>query len=187
MSERVSSNTAILLLESLHPDAIALLADYARVIQVKTPEQALAIARSGGVAAILTRGASRITRELMRACAELKAVARVGAGVDTIDVEAAKGIDVKVIYAPGMNAATTAEHTLMLMLMITRRAYALTEQVRAGNWAVRNGYSGIELRWKTLGIVGMGAIGREVAARARRLWHAHSVHQPQPDIAGAYC
>jgi D-3-phosphoglycerate dehydrogenase / 2-oxoglutarate reductase len=167
MSERASSNNAILLLEALHPDATELLAGHARVIQVETPEQALAVARSGGVVAILTRGKGQITRELMRACIELRVVSRVGAGVDTIDLDTARAGNISVIYAPGVNAATTAEHTLMLMLMITRRAHELTTHVRAGNWAVRNDYVGVELRWKTLGIFGMGAIGREVAQRAK--------------------
>jgi D-3-phosphoglycerate dehydrogenase / 2-oxoglutarate reductase len=161
-----SASAAILLLEPLHDDAVKLLADYARVFQVETPEQAMQVARTNDVHAILTRGKGRITREMILACKNLKAVSRAGAGVDTIDVEAARAHDIKIVFAPGVNAATTAEHTLMLMLMIARRAAELTQRVKAGDWASRNAYQGIELRWKTLGLVGLGAIGREVALRA---------------------
>jgi phosphoglycerate dehydrogenase-like enzyme len=158
----------ILLLETIQTDAHALLAAHGGVVLAETAEAALAVARGGGVEGILTRGKGRITRELMQACgSSLKAVCRCGAGVDTVDVAAAGELGVKVIYAPGINAATTAEHTLMLMMALMRKAFVLMREVKAGNWAVRNGYEGVELRGKTLGIVGMGNIGRQVAQRAQ--------------------
>jgi D-3-phosphoglycerate dehydrogenase / 2-oxoglutarate reductase len=158
----------ILLLETVHTDAHALLATKDEVMLTEAAETALAAAQNGNVQAILTRGKGKITRELMQACGgSLKAVCRCGAGVDTVDVTAAHELGVEVIYAPGINAVTVAEHTLMLMLAITRRAFVLMREVKAGNWAIRNGYEGVELRGKTLGIVGMGNIGREVALRAQ--------------------
>jgi phosphoglycerate dehydrogenase-like enzyme len=159
---------AILLLETIHADAHALLAAHGAVLLAETAEAALAVAHGGGVEGILTRGKGRITRELMQVCgSSLKAVCRCGAGVDTVDVMSAHELGLKVIYAPGINAATTAEHTLMLMMALMRKAYVLMREVKAGNWAVRNGYEGVELRGKTLGIVGMGNIGRQVAQRAQ--------------------
>lgn len=158
----------ILLLESLHPDAEALLKTAQVVTCAEDAESALATAQHETVSAILTRGKGRISAALIAACGDsLRAVSRAGAGVDTIDVAAARQCGATVIYAPGINAASTAEHTILLMLAITRRAYALAEQVKAGNWAVRDSYEGVELRGKTLGIVGMGAIGRQVAQRAQ--------------------
>jgi D-3-phosphoglycerate dehydrogenase / 2-oxoglutarate reductase len=158
----------ILLLESLHPDAEALLQTAQAVTLVEDAGSALALVQHETVNAILTRGKGRIGAALIAACGgSLRAVSRAGAGVDTIDVAAARQRGVTVIYAPGINAASTAEHTFLLMLAITRRAYALAEQVKTGNWAVRDTYEGVELRGKTLGIVGMGAIGRQVAQRAR--------------------
>lgn len=149
-------------------DAHALLAAQGEVVLAETADAALVVARNGMVQAILTRGKGRITRELMQACGKsLKAVCRCGAGVDTVDVVAVHELGLKVIYAPGINAATVAEHTLMLMLTITRKAFVMMREVKAGNWTVRNSYQGLELRGKTLGIVGMGNIGREVAMRAQ--------------------
>ena len=155
---------SILLLESLHTDAEVLLTAHGEMLLAETAEAALIAARTGGVEAILTRGKGRITRELMTACGpSLKAVSRCGAGLDTVDVAAAQALGVAVIYAPGLNASTTAEHALMLMLAVGRKLATLNANVKAGNWAIRNGYEGVELRGKTLGVVGMGNIGRRVA------------------------
>ncbi len=155
---------AILLLETLHPEAEALLARHDRVMLAAAEPQALEIARQSEVAAILTRGKGRITRALMQACgASLKAVSRAGAGLDTVDLDAARELGIAVIFAPGLNAQTTAEHAIMLMLMAARRAAYLDAQVKAGNWHVRNDYAGIELNGKTLGVVGLGNIGARVA------------------------
>ena len=119
---------AILLLETVHPDAHAVLAEQGEVILAETAEAALAAAHTGNVQAILTRGKGKITRELMQACgSSLKAVCRCGAGVDTVDVAAAHEMGLKVIYAPGINAVTVAEHTLMLMLAITRKGRGVGE------------------------------------------------------------
>jgi D-3-phosphoglycerate dehydrogenase len=104
----------------------------------------------------------------MAACAPtLKAVCRAGAGLDTVDVAAAKALGVTVLYAPGKNAATTAEHTLMLMLAAARRLAVLNAHVKAGNWGIRATHEGIELNGKTLGIIGMGNIGNRVGLLAQ--------------------
>lgn len=154
----------ILLLETLHPDAEALLAQHDRVVLADDEEHALEIAQQGGVSAILTRGKGRITQTLMQACGDsLKAVSRAGAGLDTVDLDAAKALGIAVIFAPGLNAQTTAEHTIMLMMMAARKAAWLDAQVKAGHWNARNGYEGVELNGKTLGVIGLGSIGTRVA------------------------
>jgi D-3-phosphoglycerate dehydrogenase len=154
----------ILLLESLHPDAEALLAQHDAIVHAVGDAHALDAARQGGVTGILTRGKGKITRDLMQACGpSLKAVSRAGAGLDTVDVLAATELGVAVIFAPGRNAQTTAEHAIMLMLMAGRKAALLNANVKAGKWAVRNGYEGVELNGKTLGVVGLGNIGARVA------------------------
>jgi D-3-phosphoglycerate dehydrogenase / 2-oxoglutarate reductase len=158
---------AILLLETLHPDAESRLKTAGEVIVAETPETALQAAARGDIQAILTRGKGKVTQQLIDACGEtLMAVSRCGAGLDTIDVPAAQRSKLSIVYAPGKNADTTAEHTLMLMLSCARRLPHLNAEVKAGRWAVRNRYEGIELRGKTLGIVGLGAIGKRVGELA---------------------
>ncbi len=161
---------SILLLETLHPYAAALLAQHDRVMLAETPDAALNVARMGGVTGILTRGKGKITRELMQACGQsLKAVSRAGAGLDTVDLVAATELGIRVIYAPGKNAQTVTEHTLMLMLLAGRKVATLNANVKAGNWAVRDSYEGTELNGKTLGVVGLGNIGTRVAQIAQVL------------------
>jgi len=154
----------ILLLETLHPDAEALLAQHDQVILAPDESAALDAACCGGITAILTRGKGRISGRLMQACGPtLKAVSRAGAGLDTVDLAAARALGVVVIFAPGLNAQATAEHAIMLMLMAARRSAWLDANVKAGRWAVRDRYQGVELNGKTLGVIGLGNIGSRVA------------------------
>ncbi|HYN87959.1 MAG TPA: NAD(P)-dependent oxidoreductase, partial [Ardenticatenaceae bacterium] len=122
--------------------------------------------RKEQVVAILTRGRGRVTRHLMEQSRNLQVVARCGVGLDNIDLAAANERRVPVVYAPNSTTTTVAEHTFMLILAAARRLCPIVGEVRAGNWGVRDGYQGVELAGKTVGIVGMGAIGSRVAALA---------------------
>ncbi len=121
------------------------------------------------VEAILTRGRGQIPRAFMDRFPHLRAVARCGVGLDNIDTDAAAERGIPVIYAPDSTTVAVAEHTILLMLALGRRLTTLAAAVAAGDWAIRNGYSGTELAGKTLGIVGMGSIGRRVATLATAL------------------
>jgi D-3-phosphoglycerate dehydrogenase / 2-oxoglutarate reductase len=156
----------ILLLEPIQADAIALLDDFERTMLPNTPAELEHAVASEPIQAILTRGRGQIDDALMARCRKLRVVARCGVGLDNIDLAAAKRRGIAVIYAPGSTTSAVAEHTLMLMLAAARRLGQTTAAVHAGNWAVRDGYSSTELNGKTLGIIGMGAIGRRVAALA---------------------
>jgi len=158
---------SILLLETLHTDAETLLRSYADVLNVG--EAAERPFEPAAVEAILTRGRGRVTRELMERCPNLRAVARCGVGLDNVDTAAADALGIVVVYAPGTTTTAVAEHTLMLMLAAARQLRPVAQAVHQGNWAIRNGYEGIELAGKTLGIVGFGQIGRRVAELGRSL------------------
>jgi D-3-phosphoglycerate dehydrogenase len=158
---------SILLLETLHADAETLLRSHAEVFNVG--EAADAPFEPADVEAILTRGRGRVTRTLMERCQKLRVVARCGVGLDNVDTAAAQALGKTVIYAPGTTTTAVAEHTLMLMLAAARRLRPVAEAVHQGNWAIRNGYEGIELAGKTLGIIGFGQIGRRVAELGRSL------------------
>ena len=157
----------IVLLESVHPDAVAVLE---AVDDVRLMVDPLVIDESvprDQVRAILTRGRGRITAATLDEFPGLVVVGRCGAGLDNIDVAAARDRGIAVVNAPGATTAAVAEHAVLLMLGIARRICVLDAAVKAGQWSVRDGYTGAELRGKRLGIVGLGAIGRRVATLGR--------------------
>ncbi len=153
----------ILLLETLHNDAVELLAGYAPVRLAPSPDGLPPAELLAEAEAILTRGRGRVTQEILAAAPRLRVIARCGVGVDNIDISAAKGRAIPVVYAPGSTTFAVAEQTLLLMLALARRLPALANATATGNWAIREGYSGVELMGKRLGIVGLGEIGRRVA------------------------
>jgi D-3-phosphoglycerate dehydrogenase len=120
----------------------------------------------GDVHAIAVRSETKITREVFAAAPLLKVVGRAGVGVDNVDVEAATERGVVVMNTPSGNTVATAELTFTHLLCGARPVAQAAESMRAGKWD-RKSYSGIELFRKTLGIVGLGRIGSEVAKRAQ--------------------
>lgn len=154
----------ILLLESIHEDAHTLLADFDRVVAYEDPEQESSLGED--IVAVLTRGKGQVNRQLMERCPGLRVIARCGVGLDNVDLKAARDHDIPVVYAPGSTTDTVAEHTLMLMLALSRRLCSFSGAVADGRWQARNEYRGTELKGKTIGIVGLGAIGGRVAALA---------------------
>jgi D-3-phosphoglycerate dehydrogenase / 2-oxoglutarate reductase len=121
-----------------------------------------------GVDALIVRSETRVTRAVLNAGTRLKVVGRAGVGVDNIDVAAASERGIVVVNAPKGNVVAVAEHTLGLILAIARWIPQSAASVRAGEWQ-RSRFVGTELRGKTLGIIGLGNIGREVARRAHGL------------------
>lgn len=154
----------ILLLEPIHEDARALLAGVGEVVAAERVDADYLATIIADAAAALTRGYGRLPRAVLAAGRSLRCVARCGVGTDNIDVEAATELKIPVIYAPGSTTATVAEHALMLVLAVARRVALLDRAVKAGDWAVRERIGlGIELNGKTLGVLGLGDIGRRVA------------------------
>ncbi|MBI2491066.1 MAG: phosphoglycerate dehydrogenase [Candidatus Rokubacteria bacterium] len=121
--------------------------------------------RIAGVEGLIVRSATRVTRAALAAAGKLEVIGRAGAGVDTIDVDAATERGVVVMNTPGGNTTAVAEHTLALLLALARRVPAADAALKAGRWE-KSRLQGVELFGKTLGIVGLGRIGGEVARRA---------------------
>ena len=115
--------------------------------------------------ALIVRSATRVTRELLEKAARLRVVGRAGVGVDNIDLEAATRRGVLVMSTPGGNAISVAEHTFALLLALARQVPRLDAAIHAGRWEKSS--AGVEVRGKTLGLIGLGRIGGEVARRAR--------------------
>ncbi|MCS7159231.1 MAG: phosphoglycerate dehydrogenase, partial [Gemmatales bacterium] len=114
---------------------------------------------------MIVRSGTRVTAELLERPGQLRAIVRAGVGVDNIDVAAATRRGIVVMNTPGGNTVSTAEHTWALILALVRHIPAADASVRAGQWD-RQRFVGTQLAGKTLGVVGVGRIGREVVRRA---------------------
>lgn len=111
------------------------------------------------------RSGTKVTAEILEAAHNLKVIGRAGIGVENIDVEAASKKGIVVMNTPGGNNVTTAEHTISLMLSLARHIPQAVASLKAGEWK-REKFMGIELCNKTLGVIGLGNVGRIVAERA---------------------
>lgn len=117
---------------------------------------------------VIVRSATRITAELLQDPGKLRVVVRAGVGVDNIDVDAATRKGILVMNTPGGNTVSTAEQTIALMFALARHTPAADATMRQGKWE-RSKLVGTQLAGKTLGVIGLGRIGREVARRAAAL------------------
>jgi D-3-phosphoglycerate dehydrogenase len=159
----------VVLAGPIHPDGHANLEREARVVVCHDETEAGLVKEAAGAHGILFRSKPRCTESLMAACPSLKVVGRHGVGLDTVDIPAATRLGVAVVHAPGSNSQAVAEHALMLMLACVKRARAIDRMTRAGDWSARSDVRNTELAGKTLGIVGVGNIGRRVAKFAGAL------------------
>ncbi|MBI2891111.1 MAG: phosphoglycerate dehydrogenase [Nitrospirae bacterium] len=114
---------------------------------------------------LVVRSATRVTRPVIEAASALRVIARAGTGVDNIDVEAATKKGIVVMNTPGGNTITTGEHTFAMIMALCRKIPVAYHLLKGGKWA-KGELVGVELYGKTLGIVGLGKIGRVVAERA---------------------
>ncbi len=120
----------------------------------------------GEAEALIVRSAVKVTKQVLEQAPKLRAIGRAGVGVDNVDLPAATAAGVLVMNTPGGNAVSVAEHTLALMLAMARSIPQASASTKGGKWEKKK-YMGNELRGKTLGVVGLGSIGREVVRRAR--------------------
>ncbi|WP_372868106.1 phosphoglycerate dehydrogenase [Planomicrobium okeanokoites] len=120
----------------------------------------------GGFDALLVRSKTQVTRELIEKAERLKIIGRAGVGVDNIDLEAATEKGIIVVNAPDGNTNSAAEHTIAMLMSMARKIPQAFTALRNREWD-RKSFVGVELKGKTLGVVGLGRIGMEVAARAK--------------------
>jgi D-3-phosphoglycerate dehydrogenase len=154
----------VLATDSISEEGIALLCDCAEVDfkNKLTPEELLAVI--GDYEALMVRSQSKVTAEVIEAGKKLQVIARAGVGIDNVDVEAATRCGVLVVNAPTGNTVSAAEHAVALMLALARNIPQANAVLKTGQWK-RNEFMGTEMRGKTLGIVGLGNVGSEVAKR----------------------
>lgn len=122
----------------------------------------------GNYDALVVRSGTNVTSRIIEAGRRLKIIGRAGTGVDNIDVDAATKRGIPVVNAPEGNTLAATEHTMAMMLALARNIPQANASLRRGEWK-RSRFMGIELNEKTLGIIGLGRIGREVAKRANAM------------------
>ena len=115
--------------------------------------------------ALVVRSATKVTAELIHSAPQLRAIGRAGVGVDNVDLDAATQRGIVVMNTPGGNATSVAEHTMALVLGLARRIPQADSLLKLGKWE-KKALQGIEVRGKTLGLIGLGKIGMEVARLA---------------------
>ena len=157
----------VVLLKPLHESGIELLCRNACEVSTSSGETEDDFIRDIGDAdAVFVRN-EKITSKIMDACKNLKVIAKHGAGYENIDIDYATSKGIQVVYVPGGNAVAVAEHTMMMMLNCARRLNYVQREFREGNYNLRFTLSDThELYRKTLGIIGVGNIGKEVARKA---------------------
>lgn len=179
----------VLVAEPIAPEGVRELRSYPGIEVVErsglTPDELRrAVARCAG---LLVRSQTAVTRAVIEAATELRVIGRAGAGVDNIDVAAATARGVLVMNTPGANAQAAAELTVGLMFALARRIPAADASVKAGRWE-RSRFRGTQLLGKSLGIVGIGNVGRLVARSAAGLGMRVIAHDPYvtPQAAAGY-
>src|SRR6266436_7828625 len=157
----------VLLSDSLSPQGIDVLKRYPQIsVDIKTglgPSELAEVI--GSYDALVVRSATKVTREVIDRANSLKIIGRAGVGVDNVDIDAATRRGIVVMNSPLGNSVTTAEHAISMMMALARHIPAANAAVRAGRWE-RSKFTGIEVCNKTLGVIGLGNIGRIVAERA---------------------
>jgi D-3-phosphoglycerate dehydrogenase len=151
--------------------------DRFEVVLVKdssSPEFASELKTAAG---LIVRSATRVDAAMLEGAPDLRVVGRAGVGVDNIDVAAASERGVAVMNSPGGNTISAAELTMALMLAVARRVTEADRSIREGRWE-RSTLQGVELRGKTLGVIGAGRIGWEVAERCRAFGMRVIVYDP---------
>src|SRR5664279_1179450 len=157
----------VLVPDNVHPSALDVLRQ-ADGLQITAPGQmnrAELLAALPDADALIIRSASKIDAEALAAATKLKMIARAGVGVDNVDIPDATERGIVIMNTPDGNTVSTAEMTFGLMLALARQIPQAHATLLAGKWD-RKSFSGVELRGKTLGVVGFGRIGRAVAKRA---------------------
>lgn len=166
----------ILVAEPIAPAAIDLLrAQPGWNVIVSTPKEYARCLPEAD--ALLVRSAVQVTRDVLAQAPRLRVIGRAGVGVDNVDLDAATEAGVLVMNTPGGNAISVAEHTLALMLAMARHIPQANASTRAGKWEKKK-FLGNELRGKTLGVIGLGSIGREVVKRALAFEMRVVAHDP---------
>ncbi len=175
----------ILIADPLHAAGLEILEQAGAEIHLLTEEERPRLAELvADFDALVVRSMTTVDAPLLAAGERLKVVGRAGVGVDNVDVAAATERGILVVNAPTANLMSAVEHTFALLLALARNVPAAERSLRAGEWK-RKQFQGVELDGRTLGVVGLGRIGQQVAARARAFGMKVVAYDPFLDAAVA--
>src|SRR6266481_1189274 len=152
----------VILAGPIHADGVKQLESEARVIVSNEESEAGMVKVAQEASGILFRAKPLCTRSLMAACKQLKVVGRHVVGLDTIALPAATDLGIPVVHAPGSNANSVAEHAIMLMLALAKQAVVVDKRTRLADRGKSRWQGLLEMNGKTLGIIGVGNVGRHV-------------------------
>lgn len=155
----------VLITDKINEAAGKILEDTAQVDFIPTLSEDELALKIVDYDALMIRSQTKVTRKILEAGKKLKIVGRAGVGVDNVDIEAATQNGIIVVNSPDGNTNAAAEHTLAMMLAMSRNIPAAAASTKAGNWE-RSKFTGVEVFGKTLGIIGFGKIGSHVASVA---------------------
>ena len=167
----------IVVSDAIHPVAREELGAHSNLVDVDGTDVDALIAAVADADALVVRSETQVTEQVLAAGKRLKVVARAGVGVDNIDLGAATRAGVLVLNAPGANAVSAGEHTIALLLAITRVIPHANESTHAGRWE-RKLIKPVDLRHRTVGIVGLGRVGSIVATRLKAFEMRVIAHDP---------
>ena len=167
----------VLVTEPISSEGLDILRGCAQVDVKLEPKPQELISLLGDYEALVVRSQTKVTAEVIQAGKKLQVIARAGVGVDNINVDEATRRGIMVVNAPTGNTISAAEHTVALMLALARNIPQASAVLKSGVWK-RSEFTGVELRNKTLGIIGLGNVGSEVARRARGLEMKVIAHDP---------
>lgn len=156
----------ILVSDNISKEGLEILKNEAEVTTAIGLDETSLCEKIKGFDALIVRSGTQVTRKIIESSDKLKVIGRAGVGVDNIDVEAATEKGIIVLNAPEGNTIAAAEHTMAMLLSLSRLIPQANVSMKKGSWDKKS-FVGVELRGKTLGIVGLGRIGREVARRAK--------------------
>jgi len=156
----------VLVNEKVSPDALNILKKAAEVVYIPSGDHAEIIKMLSDISGIMLDTTIKFTGELMDSAPNLKVISRTGTGVDNVDVEAATKRGILVLHTPDANTVTVAEHTVAFIGALTKYLVFLDSETRQGKFKIaRRYYLPVDLDGKTLGIIGYGRIGKQVAKK----------------------
>jgi len=185
----MNSKFKVLLYEQIHAEGVKVLREKCNLVYANSLEENALITRVKDVDAIIIRVHGAITRTLIESAKNLKVIGRHGAGLNHIDLKAAKEHGVRVVYRPEATSRSVAEHFVCLALMLAKKMREADSVVRRRDWNSREKLISTELFGKTLGIVGFGRIGKQIARICSKgfgmpvIYHRHTpISEAEKDL-----